>query len=546
MTTLLDKPAGGGAWAAAGYVAAAAVALAVYGVTMAPDLVWHDAGYYQWESARLNLVRPGETVRVHPFFVVLAHYLGKLGIWNYAKAASVASALGTAIAVANVWLIVLRLVRCVGAASVAALACLLAHTIWQMAVQPQTYGWSNAALSGMILATVLWVQTGRTAWLMTMFFVGGVGFSIHLMSQMGLGVLGAWVLVRVIRGGVPAWVLPAGVAMWLVGGALDWYVIALEYQRTGDAVATLESSILGGWGGAVFNVSGVPRMLLRSLLMLVLNFPTPVMLVAVYGVWRSGRILAESGGRGKAASEAVAAKTAPSGSERASGARSLAVVLGVLLAVYVLFGVRYRVPNQNFFFTPVYLILCIYLGLGIHSLGWLRRPATAALTVALVLAVIPAYWAMARTAKAAGINLRESGTVHEIPYRDFYDYYLMPWQQGQTGPRRFAEKVLASLPPNAVLLPDTTTAPPLKCLRDVEGVRPDVLIVDAYDVKFDPAVAPWWRGQAADVWRMASGRRVFVASDQANYVPRWAREDAEIVPFGLIFEVRPRQAGATP
>jgi hypothetical protein len=499
-----------------GWGGAMAVALALYGMTMAPDLVWHDAGYYQWEAARLNLVRPGEAVRVHPFFIMVAHGLGRIGLWNYAKAASVASALGTALAVANVWLIVYRLTRRLWPAVLAALSCMLAHTIWQQGVQPQTYGWTNAVISGMILASIVYVETARPRWLMVLFLLGGIGMGIHLMSQLAVAVLGVWVLGRVLRGRTAAWVLPAGVGLWFLGAALFWYVAYLEFQRTGDWTATARSALLGGWGAAVFNLGGVPRMLWRSLLMAGLNFPTPVALLGLVGLWRSRRLLAGT---------------------------PLALLLGLLLAVYILFAVRYRVPNQNFFFTPVYLMLALYLGLGIHAIGWAERPWPRLALLVLVLAVIPTYRGISATARAAGFNLRPDRSMHEIPYRDVYTYYLEPWQHTQTGPRRFAEEALTALPPGALLLPDTTTSPPLKGLHDIEGRRPDIRIVDPYDAKFDPNVSRYWYG--ADNLLPAltrEGRRVFVVSDAPFYVPKWVADHGRLAAEGPIFEVVPAEA----
>jgi len=560
----------GARYGAAGWLAALLAALALYGATLAPDLVWHDAGYYQWEAARLNLVRPGEAVRVHPLFLVVAHGLGRVGLWDYAKAASVASALGAGLAVANVWLVVWLLVRRAGPATVAALSAMLAHTVWQLAVQPQTYGWSNAATLGMLAAAVAYARGGRSRWLIVLLLVGGLGLSVHLMSQLALAVLGAWVLVRVVRGRTQAWAVAAGAAAWAVGGALFWYVAWLEYERTGDVRATAVSALLGDWGYAVFNVAGLPRMLLRSALMLVLNFPTPLVLVGAYGVWRSGRVLASAwlvegraaagvaagaadrssagGGGSVAGAEARPPGAAGSAEKAARAGRTMALLLGATLAVHVLFAARYRVPNQNFFFTPAYLLLAVYVGLGVHAAGWWARPwARAAVVVVAAVAVVPAYWAMAQAARAAGFNLKGEGEMHEVPYRDIYTYYLLPWQQGQAGPRRFAEESLAVLPPGAVLLPDTTTAAPLKCLRDVEGRRPDVVLVDPYDAKFDPSLRRYWRSEEDLLPALAAeGRRVFVASDQAGYAPRWVERYGCLVPRGPIFEVRPRPAEGGP
>lgn len=502
-------------WAAGGaWLLVLAAAMTLYTLTMAPNLVWLDAGYYQWEAARLNLVRPGEAVRVHPLFLFIAHGLGSTGLWDYARAASVASALGTAITVANVWLIVWLLVRRTGAATVAALACMLAHTVWQLGAQPQTYGWSNAALTGMLVLAIAYAQTSRTAWLLLAALVGGLGLSVHLMSQFGLAVLAVWVVVRVVRRETPWGVIPAGLGLWLVGGALFWYVAIMEYQRTGDVRATLESAFLGGWGGAVFNLRGIPQMLGRSVLMLVMNFPTPVALLGLWGAWRSRRLLEGT---------------------------PMAALLGATAVLYVLFAVRYRIPNQNHFFTPVYVLMAVYIGLGVAAVEWSKRAASTVLLVAATAVVVPAYWAMAETARSLEFNLRSEGEMHRIPYRDVYAYYLLPWQHTQAGARRFAEEVLAAVPRRAVLLPDTTTAPPLKCLHDVEGVRPDVLIVDPYDAQFDESLRPYWRAEKSLLPQMSVlGRRVFVTSDQPAYVPAWVRKHGQLEPLGLAFEVLPR------
>jgi len=502
---------------AVGWCLAFAAAMALYAVTMAPGLVWQDAGDYQVRVARLTLRQPGDTVRVHPFFIVLGHGLGRLGIWDFAKAASVASALGTAIAVANVWLLVWLLVRRAGAAAVAALACMLAHTIWQQGVQPQTYGLALAAVSAMLVLAVVHLATGRPLWPLLMFLAGGIGLSIHLMSQLVLVVLGPWVLWEVGRRRLPAWIVPAGLAAWLVGGALFWYAVGLEYAATHDAAATMQSALVGRWAGAVFNLQGLPRLAWRSALMFVLNFPTPVILLAAWGLWRSRRLWPGS---------------------------PVAALLLAALILYTLFAVRYRVPNQNFFFTPVYLLAAVYVGIGVGAAKWTRRlPALVGL-LALMAAVAPTYVLMMRVARAKAFPLRAGRRMHEVPYRDAYRYYLLPWQQAQTGPRRFVEEAFGRLPERAVLLADSTTAPPLVYAQEVEGRRPDVLLATmgtrpAY--LSAEASAQYWRSGRSLLDEFADdGRRVFVVSDQPGYMPKWMAEHTRREPFGPVYEVLPK------
>ncbi len=500
--------------AVVGWCLAFAAAMTVYAVTMAPGIVWHDAGDYQVRVARLTLRQPGDAVRVHPLFIVLGHGLGRLGIWDFAEAASVTSALGTAIAVANVWLLVWLLVRHPGAATVGAAACMLAHTIWQQGVQPQTYGWSLAAMSAILVTAVAYVQTRRPGYLVLALLAGGVGLSAHLMSQLVLVVLGVWIVWDVGRRRTPAWVVPAGLAAWIVGGALFWYVACLEYAGTHDVAATLKSALVGRWAGAVFNLQGLGQLAWRSALMFVLNFPTPVVLLAAWGLWRSRRLWPET---------------------------PAAALLLATFALYVLFAVRYRVPNQNFFFTPVYLLTAVYVGVGVGAARWARRRAGILVLLALLAAVVPTYWAMMRVARAWEFPLRAGRKMHEVPYRDVYRYYLLPWQHTQTGPRQFVEKVFERLPAGAALFADSTTAPPLVYAQEVEGRRPDLLLVaqgtvPAY-LPTKEAVRYWWTERNLLGELAATGRRVFVVSDQAGYMPKWMEEHTRREPFGPIYEV---------
>jgi len=515
--------AGRGRTAAVGWGLAFAAAITLYAATMAPGIVWHDAGDYQVRVARLTLRQPGDAVRVHPFFIVLGHGLGRLGTWDVAKAASVASALGTAIAVANVWLLVWLLVRRTGAATVAAAACMLAHTIWQQGVQPQTYGWSLAALSATLVLAVLYVRTDRPRWLVLAFLAGGVGLSIHLMSQLVLLVLGAWMLWEVARRRLPAWIVPAGLAAWVVGGALFWYAVGLEYADTHDLAATMRSALVGRWAGAVFNLQGLGRLAWRSALMFVLNFPTPVVLLAAWGLWRGRRLW--------------------------TGTPTAGLLLATLV-LYVLFAVRYRVPNQNFFFTPVYLLTAVYVGVGVGAAGWTRRRPALLVLLALVAAVAPTYGLMTRVARARQFPLRAGRPMHEVPYRDAYRYYLLPWQQTQTGPRRFVDEVFTRLPQRAVLFADSTTAPPLVYAQEVEGRRPDLRLVTkgtlpAY-LSEDESRGYWDAKRSLLEALTAEGRRVFVVSDQAGYMPAWMETHTRREPFPPVWEVLPPMDAPVP
>jgi hypothetical protein len=514
-------------------------ALLLYVATLAPGLVWQDSGEYQWNIGRFTWpptervpdgpdgpaaeefsvwCRPGEAVRVHPWFLVVGRLLASPGLVGPAYAANLASALGTALAAANVALLACWLTGKRSAGAVAGLAFALGHAVWLYAVMAEVLGWEAAFLSAELLLAVAWYRTRRPLWLVLLFLVGGVAISNHLMASLGLAVFGAWVVIEVMRRRAPAWVLPAGAAAWLVGGTLYWIVLAIELGRTGSLGETFVSATVGGFGGKVAGVPGLGRMLAESGLYVALNHPTPLVLAVPLGAWLLLR-----------------RRDAP------------AVLVLVLAAVYFLWGARYDVPDQFSFFVPFYAVSSVLVGVG--SAWVLERFGRKWTAVLVVLAILPAaaYAALPGAARQVELDV----FARRVPYRDSFSYWFRPWKCGERSARRFAESALTAVPPEAVILPDTTTAPPLRYLQDVEGRRPDVQVVGPYEARFHPDLLVYWSdaGDALDRAR-DDDRRVFVVSDHPRYVPPWAREGVRLVPFGptdgagvpVLHEVLPTEA----
>ena len=89
--------------------------------------------------------------------------------------------------------------------------------------------------------------------------------------------------------------------------------------------------------------------------------------------------------------------------------------------------------------------------------------------------------------------------------------------------------------------------------HEVEGRRPDVLVIDQFDARFFPEYEAYWGDDPAIFGRLASeGRRVFLVSTEPGYVPGWARgarmEVFARTPGGdpLVYEVKPAGAGWDP
>ena len=482
------------------WCAALLVVALIYIATLAPDIVWQDQGDYQYQVAKLNLNRPGDVVRVHPLFIVVAHGVGRLGWFSYAYAANLVSALFSAVAVANVYLLLMHLTGRRWAAVLAAGCFALAHSQWFLAVQAQTYGMANAAWSAALLLTLAYLRTNRVAYLLLMGLVSGLGISAHMMSQVGFAVIMAFLLIRTIRGRLAwsSWLLI--ILFWMVGAVLLWVVMAIEYHRTGDLGATVLSAVYGKWSNAVFNLSRTVTLVKKSIFFFVLNFPTPLVLLALPGVYYSFKKLEQ---------------------------RCFAWLLAVCTVLYALFAIRYDVPNQNNFFLPMYMLVAVYIGLGF---AFLARRHVKSLTVisALLLLALPAtYLGLASLARARNIPL---GTRRHVQYRDDYSYYLLPWQQNQTGPRRLATELFAQLPPDAVLICDSTAMRPLLYVHEIEG-RADRISL------FSPAP---FNEQLRSA--LQAGRRFFTLSDVPGYRPAWVEQKDWLHPCAIsdtehVFEI---------
>ncbi len=471
-----------------------AAVLLLYICTLAPDLVWQDQGDYQYQSALMNLSRPGDVVRVHPLYIVVSHIIGRVTPLSWAYAANLTSAICAAIAAMNLFLIIAMLTGRQFTAFLGAGVYSFAHTPWFTGVQAQTYAMAMALFTGVLLAALIYSRGGRRVHLVVLGLLAGLGVSTHLMTQIGFVAIMVWLLTRVCRRRLKIADFIMVCLCWVAGAMLMWIVMAMEYRQTGDLAATISSAIWGRWGAEVFNFERFILLFQRSVMFLMLNFPTPLVLLAIPGV-------------------ALSFKRCDTLTSR---------LLAAVTILYALFAVRYDVRNQNHFFLPMYAMVCVYIGLGYGFLFDSNRRG-AAIACGVMLFLIPAmYPMMANAAKSRDVNL---GTKRHIPYRDVYTYYLVPWQQGQLGPRRMAREVLEKLPENALLYADTTVSPPLEYMVYIEGARPDITLMTNLAKKPE----------------FTDNVRMFTISNAPGYCPQWVKPE-NMIPFPIseterIFEI---------
>lgn len=312
--------------------------------------------------------------------------------------------------------------------------------------------------------------------------VFGLGMSVHIMTQMGFAVVMAWLSGKCICRKVSVWTIAAIALCWIAGAVLFWVVVAIEYRHSGSVADTISSAIWGRWGSAVFNIGRLGVLLKTGCMFFVLNFPTPLVFLAIPGVWLSFR--------------------------QVEGHCAAGLLLACVV-VYGAFAARYDIPNQNHFFLPMYMFVSVYIGLGYAFLAKRRPVVWQAVAALLLIAIPPTYVGLCTYARA---NRMALGTNRHIPYRDAYAYYLLPWQCGQTGPRRLVREVFEKVPKDSVLLCDSTIIPVFRYAHEVELQRPDVSVFRFHEVN--------------DVWRemMDKGRSIFVFSDVEGYYPRWVED----------------------
>lgn len=477
------------AFSVRGWVIVFACAFTLYFMTLAPDLTWQDQGDYQYQAAKCNLNRPGDVVRVHPMFIVTSHLVGRMGIMSYARAASVVSAVFTAVSVANVYLLVYLLCGQIWPAILSASTFAMAHTVWFLGVQAQTYSMANAALSGGLLLMIAYMKNRKFWLLFLMGLIFGLGISAHIMSQVGFGIIMVRLFWECLKKRISIRSFLTIILSWVAGAFLLWVVMAIEYRRSGDLAGTISSAIVGEWSSAVFNIGRLGALLKNSALFFVLNFPTPLVLLSVFGIGFSFTRLQN---------------------------RTAAWLFIVCTVAYALFAVRYDIPNQNHFFIPMYMFVSIYIGLGFAFLTKKNSAAWMMITGMLLIALPPTYLGLAAYARANKIAL---GTRRHIPYRDVYEYYLLPWQHRQTGPRRLVKDMFERLPESSIVYVDTTTMAAILYAHEIEGQRPDI---EVYRFSYkNPEI------------QHSSDGKVFTLSNVKHYYPKWVKSVEWLEPFAI-------------
>ncbi|MCH8148954.1 MAG: DUF2723 domain-containing protein [Planctomycetes bacterium] len=480
--------------------------LLLYGGTVAPGLLWGDSGEAQLQIALDGWYVNGEIVRSHVLYFGFARFLCWLLPVKSALAGNLTAALAGALTIANIAWLITYLVRSIPAVICGTALLLFSHTLWQLSTSAEVVTTTTALMSAELVFFVKLIETRRTRWLAALAFASGLGVSNHnfalliwpVYAVLIIAWRSAWSGDRIQKGATTIGCLVLGMGP----------VLALcvdDYLTRGSLGGTFESFLVGHYEHKVSNIGSLGSLAFRSIAMTGLNFPTPVVLLALPGVWRLARC----------------------------GRRSLAVLLIGGLVMYGGFAVRYNVPDQHTFLVPAYIYVAVLVAVGVD--GWRVAGRRWAAYVLIALSGVgPVVYAAAPSILRSVAPDTKLMPTRRVSYRERFSWFIHPWRVGYDGAARYARETLEALPDDAVLGVDTTLAAPINYVQLTEALRRDVRL-DCRFVRQD-----WLSERDLKTARdeALAADKYFVGSDVPRYLPKWLRHRSmQLVAHGHVFRV---------
>ena len=381
-----------------------AVALAVYAATASRVVQWQDQALFLHVIYTRQVVSPLGLALTH----ALHFWLGRAALWvgivEPPYALALVSALGGALAVANVYGCVRYVTGSRWAAVFAAASLGVAHTFWRLSTVIEVYTLSAALLAGECWCLAAFVRTRRAGWLWGTWLLNGLGVANHLQGGLTSPVLLVVTLLALSRRQVRLWEVVLAGALW-IGGSLPWTMQVIAAGLAGgDWPTTLRSAFMGEqgrFGQSLLKVWPTRRTALERVCSSALSFCSVPFPAAAYGMVRWRRL----------------------GIDR--------LLVGSLLAglvIHAFFAVRYNVVDQHTFFLPTYVLLTVFGGIGAAAVlalpasVWRHRLVGAA--AALLIATPALYGLMPPVARHLRVLKNEE---RHKPYRDDYVYLFSPW-----------------------------------------------------------------------------------------------------------------------
>lgn len=486
------------------YSAVLFAALALYIVSCAPGPLWQDSGLIQYRIWHNDIEGFLGLAISHPLFYLLAIGAKYIPVGEFAHRVNLVSAIAGAVAVANLFLLVRLWLGRNFPAAIAAATLALSHTFWRHASIIETYTLWAALFGTELIMLLQYTTTKRVSYLYWLGLLNGLAIAVHMLAVIPLLCYSAFIIGLLAKKQMRCRDAAVVVALWGIGALPYEILIVRTIAETGDIAGSLTSAAFGKyWQGAVLNTSLTARIVKENFLFILLNFPTPNVLLFFVGCIGFFKI-------------------APS--------RGFGRVLLALTVLFLAFAFRYTVPDRYAFFIPFYFMASVFVGLGAYLVHQRAKHEAVAYLIVLFSLLPAGVYAVAPTvAEQSQLNLR---TRNDIPYRNDYEYFLRPWKTGNKGAERFADEALEIVEKNAVIYADTTTVAPLLYVQEVKGKRQDVSIVsDVVSSKMTPTF------DEASIRQLLQKRAVYVVSRKPRYCPAFLLRDYDLVPAGILWQV---------
>lgn len=477
---------------------------ALYVGTCAPTVLWQDSGLFVYRIWHNDLEGNLGIALAHPLYIMIGILAKLVPLGELAWRINLISAVFGAIAVANLYLLLRLWLGRVWPAVIAAVSLAVSWTFWQNAVLAEVYTLYAAQLFTELLVLLQYVRTKRTGYLCLLGLLNGLSIANHLWGVFPLFCYAVYLMFLLFRRQIKVRYVIIFASLWIVGAGPYEYLIVRGVVQSGYLADTLQSALFGnGWQNSVLNASISLKVVFENIIFILLNFPTPNLLLVFAGVL-------------------VIWKKAPN--------HSFANIVLALLILYFVFAFRYTVPDRHAFFLPFYCVAVVLMGLGAD---WVmtKIPNKKLVIILAVFALLPiaSYFV---TPSFAGKFYKPLAQRRQRPYRDEYTYWLQPWKTEYRGAERFANEILDSVEQNAVVYAYTTDVHALLYVQEVKGKRPDVRIVSDHDCSI--GIEPLDESMAAE---FVAGSVLYVTSIQQGYLPKFLSEQYNFLPHGLLWKV---------
>ena len=422
-----------------------AVALLVYGRTLAPDLLYGDSGEFQMMAVTPGIAHPTG----YPIFISfswLFKYLIPIG--TIAWRINFLSALAAAGTVAGVFVLGRWVTNRRDAALYGASALLISYTFWSQAVIAEVYTMGTLWWVSMLLCLVYWndAPEQRRQWLFGAALLSGLGLGVHLYTTLiaPTALTLFWLTVR----NRPNWRSAFLTAASGLGAGLTIYLLAFYTIDAQQSLTDFNRMMFGpsgaAWGLEPADLDSFSERFYHtvgSTQWQAAMFPEGLSLSFM------GRKLAEYAGLLLWREFSLLTIVMVGVGARALWKRNrpIATLLLVGFLTVIIAIANYDPADKHLFFLPSYIPLTVMASAGVASLlGWVERRfrpniATYIIPILLILQLGQHFWGNRLQALVDG---KASFVTETYPYP----------VDDLTEPRRVATELATQLPDGALVL----------------------------------------------------------------------------------------------